>query len=107
MILNGLHWKQTEIILLFLRLHPSNAFPTLVDCEGYSIPSKGFLATVVDIVVICVKFHSTSIHLLLLLLARQCQMKGFFQSNRQCPQGDYRVIGKTAKETKNDDTQVG
>ena len=107
MILNGLSWKQTEIILLFLRLHPSTACQTLVDCEGYSIPSKGFLATVVDIVVICVKFHSTSIHLLLLLLARQCQMKGFFQSNRQCPQGDYRVIGKTAKETKNDDTQVG
>ena len=26
MILNGLPWKQTEIILSFLRLHPSTAF---------------------------------------------------------------------------------
>ena len=30
MILNGLPWKQTEIILSFLRLHPSTAFWTLV-----------------------------------------------------------------------------
>ena len=30
MILNGLPWKQTEIILLFLRLHPSTAFWTLL-----------------------------------------------------------------------------
>ena len=29
-ILNGLPWKQTEIILLFLRLHPSTAFETLL-----------------------------------------------------------------------------
>ena len=28
-ILNGLPWKQTEIILLFLRLHPSTALQTL------------------------------------------------------------------------------
>ena len=27
MILNGLPWKRTEIILPFLRLHPSTAFP--------------------------------------------------------------------------------
>ena len=40
-IQNGLPWKQAEIILLFLRLHPSTAFWTLVDCEGYSMPSKG------------------------------------------------------------------
>ena len=26
MILNGLPWKRTEIILLFLRLHPGTAF---------------------------------------------------------------------------------
>ena len=32
MILNGLPWKQTEIILLFLRLHPSAAFHTLLYC---------------------------------------------------------------------------
>ena len=41
MILNGLPWKRTEIILLFLRLHPSTAFGTLVDYDGYSI-SMGF-----------------------------------------------------------------
>ena len=29
-ILNGLPWKQTEIILPFLRLHPSTAFRTLL-----------------------------------------------------------------------------
>ena len=31
MILNGLPWKQTEIIMSFLRLHPSTAFQTLID----------------------------------------------------------------------------
>ena len=30
MILNGLTWKRTEIILSFLRLHPSTAFWTLL-----------------------------------------------------------------------------
>ena len=33
-ILNGLPWKRTEIILSFLRLHPSTAFQTLVDYDG-------------------------------------------------------------------------
>ena len=42
-MLNGLLWKRTEIILSFLRLHPSTVFQTLVDYEGYSISSKGFL----------------------------------------------------------------
>ena len=51
-ILNGLPWKRTEIILSFSRLHPSTAFWTLVDYEGYSISSKGFSPTVVDIMVI-------------------------------------------------------
>ena len=51
-IQNDLPWKQAEIILSFLRLHPSTEFWTLVDCEGYSISSKGFLPTVVDITVI-------------------------------------------------------
>ena len=58
-MLNGLPWKWTEIILSFLKLHPSTAFRTLVDYEGYSISSKGFLPTVVDIMVIWIKFtHS-------------------------------------------------
>ena len=43
MILNGLPWKRTEIILSFLRLHPSTAFWTLVDHDGHSISSEGFL----------------------------------------------------------------
>ena len=51
MILNGLPWKETEIILSFLRLHPSTAFQTLVNYDGYSISSKGFLPIVVDIMV--------------------------------------------------------
>ena len=42
---------ETEIILLFLRLHPSTAFQTLVEYDSYSISSKGFLPTVVDIMV--------------------------------------------------------
>ena len=60
-MLNGLPQKWTEIILSFLRLHPSTAFWTLVDYEGCSISSKGFLSTVVDIMVIWIKFtHSSS-----------------------------------------------
>ena len=46
MILNGLPWKWTEIILLFLRLYLLTAFRTLVNYEGYSISFKGFLPTV-------------------------------------------------------------
>ena len=46
-ILNGLPWKRTEITLLFLRLYPSTACQTLVDHDGYSISSRGFLPTVV------------------------------------------------------------
>ena len=46
------NWKQTKIILLFLRLHPSTAFQTLADYEDYSIFSKGVLPTVVDITVV-------------------------------------------------------
>ena len=42
---------ETEIILSFLRLHPSTAFQTFVDHDGYSISSKGFLPTVVDTMV--------------------------------------------------------
>ena len=49
-----------QIILSFLRLHPSTAFWTLVVYDGYSISSKGFLPTVVDIMVIWVKFIYSS-----------------------------------------------
>ena len=51
-ILNGLPWKRTEIILLFLRVHPTTTFQTFVDQEGYSISFKRFLPTIVDITVI-------------------------------------------------------
>ena len=47
MILKGLPWKQTEIILSFLNI----AFWIPVDYEGYSISSKRFytdIYTVVD-----------------------------------------------------------
>ena len=37
---------------VILRLHLSTAFQTLVDYDGYSISSKGFFPTVVDIMVI-------------------------------------------------------
>ena len=45
-MLKGLPWKQTELILSFLRLYPRRAFGTFVDSEDYSISSKGFLPTV-------------------------------------------------------------
>ena len=43
MILNGLPWILIELILSFLNL------VSFVDYEGYSISSKGFLPTVVDV----------------------------------------------------------
>ena len=66
MILKGLPWKWIEIILSFLRLHPSTAFYSFVDCDGYSISSKGFLPTVVDIMVIWVN-SPIPVHLSLLI----------------------------------------
>ena len=42
----------TKIILLFLRLHPSTAFWTLIDYGDYYISSKGFFPTVVGIMII-------------------------------------------------------
>ena len=42
--------KESEV--QFLILHPSTAFQTLLLAEGCSISSKGFLPTVVDIMVI-------------------------------------------------------
>ena len=57
MILNGLPWKLTEIILLFLILYPTTAFWIFFfffffDYEGYSISAGGFLPTVVDTIII-------------------------------------------------------
>ena len=46
--------------LSFLRLHARTACQTLADYEGCSISSKGFLPTVVDIMVIWIKFAHSS-----------------------------------------------
>ena len=52
-ILNGLPWKRTEIILSFLRLHPSTAFRTLLlTMMATPFLLRDFLPAVVDIMVI-------------------------------------------------------
>ena len=51
MILNGLPWKQTDYSVVF-ETASSTLSDSFVDYDGYSISSKGFLPTVVDIVVI-------------------------------------------------------
>ena len=52
-MLNGWPWKQTEIILLFFEIAPKYCISeSFVDYEDYPISSKGFLPTVVDIMVI-------------------------------------------------------
>ena len=54
-MLNGLPWKWTEIILSFLRLQSKYCISeSFVYYEDYSISSKGFFPTVVDIMVIWV-----------------------------------------------------
>ena len=45
-ILNGLPWKWTEIILSFLRLHPSTAFQTLLLTEGKKMAIGAYLAII-------------------------------------------------------------
>ena len=51
-MLSGLPWKRIEIILSFLRSYPSTAFQTLLLTMMATVSSKGFLPTVVDIMVI-------------------------------------------------------
>jgi len=49
-MLNGLSWKQTKSVIF--EIIPKYCISDLfVDYEGYSISSKGFLPTVVDIMV--------------------------------------------------------
>ena len=50
--LNSLPWKQTENIVILQAAHKNHISKSYVDYEGYSISSKGFLPTVVDIMVI-------------------------------------------------------
>ena len=53
MILNGLPWKPREIILVVFEIASKFCIlDSFVDYDGYSISSKGFLPTVVDIMVI-------------------------------------------------------
>ena len=49
--------RDHSVVLL---LHPSTAFWSLVDSDDYSISSKGFLLTVVDVMVISAKFTHSS-----------------------------------------------
>ena len=58
MILNDLPWKQRsfvfeiELRVIFEIASKYCISDTFVDCEGYSISSKGFLPTIVDVIVI-------------------------------------------------------
>ena len=52
MILNGLPWKRTDHSVVFETASKYCISDSLADYDGYSISSKGFLPTVVDIMVI-------------------------------------------------------
>ena len=68
MILNGLPWKQTEIILSFFEIVSKYCISdSFVDYDGYSISPKGFFPTVVDIMV--KKGLAAYLRLMILLLA--------------------------------------
>ena len=56
MILSGLSWKWTEIIVVFEIVPKYCISDSFVDYDGYYISSKGFLPTVLDIMVIWIKF---------------------------------------------------
>ena len=84
MILN-LPWRQTEIILSFLRLHPSTAFWTLslslffffFFMRATPFLIKDCLPTIVDIMVILSKAFYSSIEIMLFLffdLLIQCSI---------------------------------
>ena len=51
-MLNGLPWKKTEIFVISEVAPKYCISDSFVDCEGYSISSKGLLPIVVDIMVI-------------------------------------------------------
>ena len=52
MILNGLPWKQTDHSVIFETASKYCLSDSFVDYDGYSFSSKGFLPTVVAIMVI-------------------------------------------------------
>ena len=51
-VLTGLPWKQTDHSVVFETAPKYCISDSFVDCEGYSISSKGFLPTIVDTMVI-------------------------------------------------------
>ena len=51
-LLNGLPWKQRDYSVVFEIASKYCISDSFVDCDGYSISSKGFPPTVVDIMVI-------------------------------------------------------
>ena len=53
--------NEQRSILLLLRLHPRTAFQIFVDYDGYPISSKGFLPSVVDIMITWVKFYHSNL----------------------------------------------
>ena len=60
-ILNGVPWKCIEIILVFFEIASKYCImDSFIDYEGFSISSKGFLPTVIDIMVIWIKFTPSS-----------------------------------------------
>ena len=52
MILNGLPWKRRDRSVVFEIASKYCISVSIVDYDGYSLSSKGFLPTVVDIMVI-------------------------------------------------------
>ena len=69
MILNGFPWEQTDHSVIFEIVPKYCILDSFVDYEGYSISSKVFLPTVVDIMVIsasfsiCLCMHAVSLQL--------------------------------------------
>ena len=73
-ILNGLPWKQTEIILSFLRLHPSTAFLT------FNIYHKFLMGVLFANLLTNVK-HTPNFLFLQLNSLSVCRLVGYFNEN--------------------------
>ena len=75
MILNGLSWKRTEVILSFFEISSKYCIlDSCVDSEGYSISSKGFFPTVVSELKSPIPVHFSLLipKMLMLTLAISC-----------------------------------
>ena len=73
-MLNGLPVKGTNIICHFWHCTQVLHFGLFVDCESYFISSKGFFPTVVDKMVIWIKFTHSSTFLVYWFLKCQCSL---------------------------------